>query len=204
MRSGMASCLPCSRSNAFATVLTSDGRSPRERPRSMAMPRFILSALLTLGLAGPAWAADPDNLQVFKDVSKTVQRYSYFTIFDSVHVSVADGVVTLSGKVTMPYKASDIAKRVAKVDGVTQVVNQLEVLPVSQFDNRAARQNCPGDLFEPVAGELRPRAEPFDPHHRRPRPCHAGRRRDERHGSADCPLRRRIVQHLRDQERAED
>jgi len=36
----------------------------------------------------------------------------------------------------MPYKASDIAKRVAKVDGVTQVVNKLEVLPVSQFDDQ--------------------------------------------------------------------
>jgi hyperosmotically inducible protein len=102
----------------------------------MAMTRFILSAVLTLGLAGPVWAADPDNLQVFNDVSKSVQRYSFFTIFDSVHASVADGVVTLSGKVTMPYKATDIAKRVAKVDGVTQVVNRLEVLPVSQFDNQ--------------------------------------------------------------------
>jgi len=102
----------------------------------MAMSRFILSTLLTLGLAGPAWAADPNNLAVFNDVSKTVQRYSFFTIFDSVHASVADGVVTLSGKVTMPYKASDIEKRVAKVDGVTQVVNDLEVLPVSMFDNQ--------------------------------------------------------------------
>ena len=100
------------------------------------MPRLILSALLTLGLAGPAWAADPDNLQVFKDVSKTVQRYSFFTIFDAVHASIADGVVTLSGKVTMPYKASDIAKRVGRLDGVTQVVNDLEVLPVSQFDDQ--------------------------------------------------------------------
>ena len=82
----------------------------------------------------PAWAADPTNLAVFNDVSKTVQRYAFFTIFDSVRASVAEGVVTLSGKVTMPYKASDIEKRVAKVDGVTQVVNDLEVLPVSLFD----------------------------------------------------------------------
>jgi hyperosmotically inducible protein len=100
------------------------------------MKRLILSAVLTLGLAGTAWAGDPNNLDVFKDVSKTVQRYSFFTIFDSVHATIADGVVTLSGKVTMPYKASDIEKRVAKVDGVTKVVNQLQVLPVSQFDNQ--------------------------------------------------------------------
>ena len=90
------------------------------------MSRFILSTLLTLGLAGPAWAADPNNLAVFNDVSKTVQRYSFFTIFDSVHASVADGVVTLSGKVTMPYKASDIEKRVAKVDGA--VATEAEIM----------------------------------------------------------------------------
>ena len=56
------------------------------------MSRFLLSSLLTLALASPAWAGDPDNLKVFNDVSKTVQRYSYFTIFDSVHASVAGGV----------------------------------------------------------------------------------------------------------------
>ena len=159
------------------------------------MSRFILSALLTLGLAGPAWAGDPNNLQVFKDVSKAVQRYSFFTIFDSVHASVADGVVTLSGKVTMPYKATDIAKRVAKVDGVTQVVNKLEVLPVSQFDNQLRARIARAIYSNSVAGQLRPRAEPVDPHHRRARPGHAGRRGDERHGSADRPRRGRIVQH---------
>jgi osmotically-inducible protein OsmY len=100
------------------------------------MSRFFLSALLTLGLAAPVWAGDAGNLQVYKDVSKSVQRYAWFTIFDSVHANINDGVVTLSGKVTMPYKSTDIAKRVAKVDGVTQVVNKIEVLPVSQFDNQ--------------------------------------------------------------------
>jgi hyperosmotically inducible protein len=100
------------------------------------MSRLILSALLTVALASPAWAADRNNLEVYHDVSNAVQRYSFFTIFDAVHASIADGVVTLSGKVTMPYKSNDIAKRVAKVDGVTQVVNRIEVLPVSQFDDR--------------------------------------------------------------------
>src|SRR6187399_1314091 len=102
----------------------------------MAMSRFLLSALLTVALAGPAAAGEPNNLEVFNDVSKAVQRYSFFTIFDSISASVNDGVVTLSGKVTMPYKASDIEKRVAKVDGVKGVRNTIEVLPVSSFDDR--------------------------------------------------------------------
>jgi hyperosmotically inducible protein len=99
------------------------------------MKTVIVAALLIMGLASGTFAADRTALQIFNDVSKQVNRYSYFTIFDSVHASIDNGVVKLTGKVTMPYKASDIEKRVAKVDGVKQVVNKIETLPVSQFDN---------------------------------------------------------------------
>lgn len=95
----------------------------------------LLVALLALGIAAPAMAADRTNYDIFKDVSKQVNRYVFFTIFDSVHANVQDGVVTLTGKVTMPFKSTDLAKRVAKIDGVTKVRNRIEVLPVSRFDN---------------------------------------------------------------------
>ena len=64
-----------------------------------------------------------------------MQRYAQFTIFDDISANVKDGTVTLTGKVTMPYKKDDIAKRIAKVDGVTKVVNQITVLPVSMYDD---------------------------------------------------------------------
>jgi len=76
------------------------------------------------------------DLQVFNDISKTVNQYAWFSIFDDIDVGVKDGVVTLTGKVTMPYKSSDIEKRVAKVDGVSEVRNRISVLPVSQFDDQ--------------------------------------------------------------------
>jgi hyperosmotically inducible protein len=75
------------------------------------------------------------DLQVVNDISDAVMRYSRFTIFDDVSVNVDRGTVTLTGKVTMPYKRDDIEKRVAKVDGVRQVVNHVDVLPVSGFDD---------------------------------------------------------------------
>jgi osmotically-inducible protein OsmY len=43
--------------------------------------------------------------------------------------------VVLSGWVTMPYKKTDLERRVARVDGVTSVKNDIQVLPVSQFDD---------------------------------------------------------------------
>lgn len=94
----------------------------------------LLMTLMLCALAMPASAEDRPNLLIFRDVSRQVNRYAYFTIFDSVHASLRDGVVTLSGKVTMPFKATDLVTRVSKVDGVRAVRNELDVLPVSQFD----------------------------------------------------------------------
>ena len=91
---------------------------------------LLLSA--NVALAG---TADRKDFQVFKDVAASVERYAQFTIFDDVSASVKDGVVTLEGKVTMPYKRSDIEKRVARVDGVREVRDNITVLPVSQFDD---------------------------------------------------------------------
>jgi len=97
--------------------------------------RFIAVAAVVLAMSAPALAADQGNLQVFRDVSRQVLRYPHFTVFDNVQAEVEQGVVTLTGKVTMPYKSTDIAKQVTKLKGVTQVVNRIEVLPVSQFDD---------------------------------------------------------------------
>src|SRR6476620_6300183 len=88
-----------------------------------------------IALAGPVGQPDRKDFQILKDVATSVQRYTQFTIFDDVNASVKDGVVTLNGKVTMPYKQHDIARRVAKIDGVKSVSDKITVLPVSQFDD---------------------------------------------------------------------
>jgi hyperosmotically inducible protein len=86
--------------------------------------------------SGPAYASDRDrDHQILRDAAQRVLRYPRFTIFDDVSASVEDGVVTLSGKVTMPYKRREIEARVASVAGVRKVVNQIDVLSVSQFDD---------------------------------------------------------------------
>ena len=98
--------------------------------------RLLTVAVTVLALGTPAWAADSNNLQTFRAVQKQVLTYPFFTIFDSVNTQIDDGVVTLTGKVTMPYKRSDLEKRVRKLDDVREVHNQIEVLPVSQFDDQ--------------------------------------------------------------------
>jgi len=100
--------------------------------RTTTLTALVVACLATSNLAG---AAERKNLQVLNDVSKQVTTYSWFTIFDDVSASIDGDVVTLTGKVTMPYKRTDIEKRVAKVEGVREVRNQIEALPASQFDD---------------------------------------------------------------------
>src|SRR4051812_43381995 len=98
------------------------------------MFRNLSLAVIGLALTATLGAADTGerkNLDLFNDVQKAVNHYSQFTIFDDVNANVKDGVITLSGKVTMPYKKDDLIKRVSKVDGVRQVRDEITVLPVS-------------------------------------------------------------------------
>jgi hyperosmotically inducible protein len=85
--------------------------------------------------AAAASAQERKDLQVFRDISNQVNRYTQFTIFDNITASVTQGHVVLDGWVTMPFKKDDIAKRVKAVAGVNAVDNKIQVLPVSQFDD---------------------------------------------------------------------
>src|SRR5687767_7422471 len=95
----------------------------------------ILIAGALLGGAVANAAQDRKDLQIFRDISKQVDRYTQFTIFNSVDVSIDRGRVVLTGFVTMPYKKDDIERRVRAVDGVSSLENAIQVLPVSPFDD---------------------------------------------------------------------
>lgn len=98
--------------------------------------KLAVVAAMAVLLPGLAFAQpERKNLQIFNDVSREVTRYTRFTVFDDVAANVNHGEVTLTGKVTMPYKAQDIARLVARVPGVTKVNNGIKVLPVSPFDD---------------------------------------------------------------------
>jgi hyperosmotically inducible protein len=94
----------------------------------------ILFALV-VGIASVASAQERKDLQIFRDISDQVNRYTQFTVFDNIDASVTEGRVVLDGWVTMPFKKNDIERRVRKVEGVTAIENNIKVLPVSQFDD---------------------------------------------------------------------
>ena len=101
------------------------------------LKKLMLGALALAVLVTPAsaQAQERKNLQILNDVGHQVRQYTRFTIFDDVSASIENGVVTLNGKVTAPFKKDDIGARVARVAGVQSVRNEIGVLPVSPFDD---------------------------------------------------------------------
>ena len=93
-------------------------------------------------------------------IAERVRRYVNYTIFDDVNLSVNNGLVTLSGRVTQPYKAKDLVRIVSRVNGVLEVNNELGVLPVSIHDDRLrsslARQIYRDPVFSRYAIHVNP------------------------------------------------
>ena len=104
---------------------------------------LVLQAPVGAAQARTAQAGANKDLRIAHEVVASVNDYTQFTVFDDVTVGVENGIVTLNGKVTMPYKRNEIEKRAAAVDGVREISNKIGVLPVSLLDdelrNRIAR-----------------------------------------------------------------
>jgi hyperosmotically inducible protein len=96
---------------------------------------LAITAALLATLAVAAFAQDRRDVRLAEDIGRSVISYTRLTIFDDINATVENGMVVLTGKVTMPYKKIDMEKRIAKIDGVHGVRNDISVLPVSRFDD---------------------------------------------------------------------
>jgi hyperosmotically inducible protein len=97
--------------------------------------RVVAGVALLIMVAGAAFAQDRRDERLAGDIGRSITGYTRLTIFDDINASVENGMVVLTGKVTMPFKKDDLEKRVGKIDGVRGVRSDISVLPVSQFDN---------------------------------------------------------------------
>ncbi len=69
-------------------------------------------------------------------VASSIRRYSHFDIYGWVTATVEDGVVTLNGVVREPFQRGGYEATVARVSDVARVINNLEVLPQSTWDDQ--------------------------------------------------------------------
>ncbi len=93
---------------------------------------FLLAPLFLHG-------ADASPDRVVKEVRHELVMLPYYNVFDDLSYRVDGSKVTLFGAVTQPTLKSDAEKAVKRVEGVTQVDNQIEVLPLSPMDDGIRR-----------------------------------------------------------------
>jgi hyperosmotically inducible protein len=78
--------------------------------------------------------------RIVKEVHHELVMLPYYGVFDNLAYKVdPDGTVTLLGQVARPTLKSDAGNVVKRIEGVTNVVNNIEVLPLSPSDDRIRR-----------------------------------------------------------------
>ena len=102
---------------------------------------IVMLAMLAAVAVSPALAAPQqasDNASLARQVRRNLVTLPFYGVFDNLAYEVNnDGdTVTLYGQVTRPTTRKDAERRVAKIEGVERVINRIEVLPVSPFDDR--------------------------------------------------------------------
>jgi hyperosmotically inducible protein len=97
----------------------------------------------TLGTAGASagTTTNPKVLTLSDQVHHELATLPWYGVFDHLDYQVNGTEVTLSGQVTSEHATTrdDAGKFVKSIPGVTNVVNNIEVLPPSPFDNQIRR-----------------------------------------------------------------
>jgi hyperosmotically inducible protein len=96
--------------------------------------KFVsVSALVAAGLVQAA--PNPTLTPLENKVRHELVMLPHLTVFDDISFRVDGNTVTLFGDVTKPVAKSDAENAVKHVEGVARVENQIEVLPLSTFDD---------------------------------------------------------------------
>jgi hyperosmotically inducible protein len=107
--------------------------------RFSALTGMALAAMLVLSAVAFGANTNTDDQTAASPMARQIRKQlvtlPYYGVFDNLAYKVEGSTVTLYGQVVKPITRSDAEKRVVHVEGVTKVVNNIEVLPLSSIDN---------------------------------------------------------------------
>jgi osmotically-inducible protein OsmY len=84
-----------------------------------------------------AGAGEVPDQKLQQEIAQKLQydRVGYGNAFNAIGVSVRDGVATLGGHALGPVAADSAVSLVSRTPGITDVINNIEIDPVSPMDN---------------------------------------------------------------------
>ncbi|MGH9673938.1 MAG: BON domain-containing protein [Bryobacteraceae bacterium] len=99
--------------------------------------RLLAVALVIVATAIPVAAQSARGQErLERQVRHELVMLPYYGVFDNLAFRVDGYKVTLVGQVTRPTLKSDAENVVKRIEGVESVANQIEVLPLSNNDDR--------------------------------------------------------------------
>jgi len=111
---------------------------------------LVAALVVTVSVAAAAPADQMAERAAFEQLAKKVRKelvtLPWYGVFDNLEYQIEGSTVTLSGQVVQPSTRKDAERRVRKLAGVERVVNNIEVLPLSGFDD-SIRVNTYRALF---------------------------------------------------------
>lgn len=114
------------------------GGTTMKRVRNLIFTIIAVIAISTSGVfaASPANKNTPQLSNIEKKVRKELISASWDGVFDNLAFQVNGNTVTLYGQVYRPSTRTRAEKFAKDVEGIEQVINKIEVLPLSGFDDR--------------------------------------------------------------------
>ena len=96
---------------------------------------------------------DATESRIAREVRHQLVTLPYYGVFDDLAFRVDGSTVTLLGQVTRPVLKSDAEAVTKRVEGVTRVVNDIEVLPLSPMDDQIRRAVYRAIYGDPVLSD---------------------------------------------------
>jgi hyperosmotically inducible periplasmic protein len=96
----------------------------------------VIAVIAVLSVLTPAQRKDSRTLRMEADIERELFMLPNYSVFDFLAFRIEPGgTVRLLGQVIRPTLKADAERRAKRVEGVEQVINDIEVLPVSQGDD---------------------------------------------------------------------
>jgi hyperosmotically inducible periplasmic protein len=96
---------------------------------------IIAAAFIIAGTTAFAAPQDEDRATI-KEIRKKLVTLPYYGVFDNLAYKLEGDTVILYGQTVRPSTRKDAERRVRRIEGVERVINKIEVLPFSRFDDR--------------------------------------------------------------------
>jgi hyperosmotically inducible protein len=99
---------------------------------------IVLTGLVAIAPAASARVVQVNESQLNQEVGRRLSTLSWYGVFDNLQYQVNGSEVILSGQVISEHDQTkyDAEKAIKTIEGVTKVVNSIQVLPLSPMDNR--------------------------------------------------------------------